>query len=424
MAEQPTTFDEMKLSYKVRLLNQLMALIDKIGLHYKDLSTEQLMVAAMKKTGLSDWGEDVDLVKQELEVRLKSYREDARLTFFGRYIIYETVLRLLANRLLAENDFKTHPEILRQPVTRPLFVTGLPRTGTTLLHRLLGQDPDARVPLLWELMWPTPPPVKAQRDTDPRIQQAADILQQLADTAPLLNSIHGLDPKEPEECVWIMEELFAYMRGNVSSQVKWLLQQDLSPNYRYYRKMLQLLQWHTPGDHWILKSPFHLYKVESILNVFPDACIVQTHRAPETVVASFCSLVASSHKLYSDDVDPLAIGQLTMQIWTRAVKHTMEARARLDPKRFYDVYYEDLMADPVGICRQVYDYFGYDYSPAMETAIKKWLSDNPQNKHGVHRYSLEQFGLNKALVQEQFKEYTEHYQIGARSKMHATKSGQ
>jgi hypothetical protein len=416
MAAQPTTFDEMQLSLPIRMLNRVMGVVDKTGFRWKHLSADGLMSAAMKQTGLSDWGEDLDLFKQELDIRLKSYNEDAQLNFFGRYIIYESTLRLVANRLLSQRDFKAHPEILEQAVNRPLFVTGLPRTGTTLLHRLLSQDPAARIPLLWELMWPSPPPIKAQRASDPRIQQTVDVLRQLRQVAPVLSSIHGFEAEDPEECIWILEEAFSYLRGNVTSQVKWLLQQDLTPNYRYYRKILQLLQWRTPGDHWILKTPFHLYGIDAILNVFPDACIVQTHRAPETVMASFCSLVASSHKLYSDHVDLKDVGELSMYIWKIATKRTMDIRAQADPARFYDVYYEDLMADPVGTCRQVYEYFGYDYSPAMEVAIKKWLNDNPQNKYGVHRYSLEQFGLDKATVQREFKEYTDQYQIGARSK--------
>jgi hypothetical protein len=145
--------------------------------------------------------------------------------------------------------------------------------------------------------------------------------------------------------------------------------------------------------------------MDSIVGVFPDSCIVQTHRDPAEVIASYCSLIATSHRVVSRRVDLHQIGRRAVKHWADAVNRSMRARDRLDPRHFYDVQYEDLLRDPAGVTRGVYEYFGYPFVPAHEAKMVAWLSQNPQNKHGAHRYALEQFGLDRETVRREFAEY-------------------
>ncbi len=408
-----TTLDDVRPVVVVRVINAIGDLLERRGIQISRLSTAKLMADAARRTRLSDWGPDAEAFGAEFELMVRSYREDADLTLLGRVAIRQILTRWLANRLLMQRDWTRHPEILEQPVPRPLFVTGLPRSGTTLLHRLLSQDPEARVPLLWELLWPSPPPTADTRETDPRIEAARDLLRGFHRINPRMAAIHSPGPQEPEECLWLMEELFAYIHANVVSYRDWLLKQDWTPYYRRHRKALQLLQWHCPGDHWILKTPRHTFAMDSILTVFPDACLVQTHRDPAKVIASVCSLIAVAHRTVSRRVDLQEIGKTAVTMWTEAVTRAMTVRAQADPAHFYDVHYDDLLADPVGVTRRVYEYFRYRFTSRHEARARQWLVENPQDKHGAHRYSLEQFGLDRESVRRHFAEYIEQFELGA-----------
>jgi hypothetical protein len=402
-----TTIDEIRLPLPIRITNKIGKTLDKWGIHLAELSAEKLLANAQRKTALTDWGDDK--FSDEFKFLISSYRQDGHLTLVGRIAMRMLFSRWLQNRLLTQRDFEQHPEILQSPIRKPLFVTGFPRSGTTLLHRLLSQDPRARIPLLWELLYPSPPPTTEGRENDPRIKAAGKLLKQAEFITPQVKVIHSLDPRESEECIWLLEEFFSMVHANVETYMEWLLTQDLIRHYKWYRTQLQLLQWRCPGDHWVLKTPFHLFAMDTILTVFPAACIVQTHRDPETVLASFCSLIATSRSIYSENIDLKQIGESALHFWEIAIQRAMKVREENDPSRFYDVYYNDLLTDPMHIVRGIYAHFGYDFTAEMEHNITAWLKQNPQYKHGKHRYSLEQFGLTKAQVQERFAAYTARF---------------
>ena len=224
----------------------------------------------------------------------------------GRLALRQECLRLLSNRLHMQEDLQRCPRIAHTPIKKPLVIVGLPRTGTTVLHHLLAQDPSARVPRLWELLQPSPPPCPGTVATEPRRKRGgADDSQSLC-PRPAFPGAPSLSATGPEECVFLFQQTFmsvvfeAY--GEVPDYINWLLHQDLTPAYRYYRQQLQVLQWRWPGDHWVLKSPHHLFFLDVLLTVFPDACVVQTHRDPATALASLCSLMATTRSLYSQCV--------------------------------------------------------------------------------------------------------------------------
>ena len=178
--------------------------------------------------------------------------------------------------------------------------------------------------------------------------------------------------------------------------------------YRYYRQQLQLLGWHWSG-RWLLKEPVHLFHLNALLEVFPDACIVQNHRDPLTAVPSMCSLVAIVRKRYTNHPDLEELGEYWLNQLANSIERAMQVRTQMNSNYFYDVSYRSLIQDPIDTARQIYNYFGYDWNTKVETNMKQWLDKNPQHKHGVHRYSLGQFGLDETMVSQRFASYYEQF---------------
>jgi hypothetical protein len=193
----------------------------------------------------------------------------------------------------------------------------------------------------------------------------------------------------------------------------WLGAQAMVAPYRFYRQQLQLLGWHWSGDHWVLKAPVHLFNLDALLTVFPDACIVQTHRDPLKVLPSACSLYAIVRGVYTDRVDLRAISEQLLNLLANGLEREMQVRESALAEQFYDVNYSTLVQDPIGTVRRLYEYFGYTFNPRMEENLNRWISENPQHKHGIHRYSLEQFGLEPKVVNRRFVNYRQRFNIPA-----------
>jgi hypothetical protein len=231
--------------------------------------------------------------------------------------------------------------------------------------------------------------------------------------APHFSAIHPLSATGPEECIFLFQNTFMSVVFDAYSEVPdyiaWLLHQDLTPAYRYYQQQLQLLQWQWPGTHWVLKSPQHLFFLDVLLTVFPDACVVQTHRDPATALASLCSLMATARRLYSDRVVEQRLGASCLATWGTALDRMLHVREATDPARFYDLQYEDLLADPIAAVSRIYAHFGYAVTPGMEAGMQRWLAAHPQHQHGVHRYSLTQSGLDCATVARRCAAYLQRF---------------
>ncbi|MCP4107429.1 MAG: sulfotransferase [Desulfobacteraceae bacterium] len=416
--ETDNAFDRIKSQClqhpgSVNMLNRAGIILERLGISPANRSEESLIADACRKTGLSDWGDES--FRTALRVLLESYRKDADLNFIGWLKTHQRLLLHLTNRLYIQDALKRHPEILQEPICRPLFITGLPRTGTTLLHRLLSMAPYNRAPLSWETLSPAPPPDPRTRDTDPRIAEAEKILRNLYRTAPDFASIHPMQAKEPEECVALIMNTFAApvfnIFANLTRYSKWLNEQDPVPIYRYYRQQIQLLQWQFSDCRWILKAPVHIYFMKGLLTMFPDACIVQTHRDPLRVIPSGCSLRATIRRTYSDHVDPSLIGQEFLHYLETVTERNIQIRKSADSAQFFDIHYKDIVQDPAGAVRRICGHFGYEFDSRFEEQIREYLDGNPKNKHGVHRYSLEQFGLTPEMVNSRFASYCERFGI-------------
>ncbi|MCP4107147.1 MAG: sulfotransferase [Desulfobacteraceae bacterium] len=378
-----------------------------------EATADSLMDAACKATGLSDWGDES--IREPLHVLLESYRKDANLNSQGWLEVHQILIMHLGNRLRIQDELKRNSEILKQEIRKPLFIISLPRTGTTILHRLLAQDPSSRPLRYWEALSPAPPPELQTYDTDPRITAAENYLKGFYEAAPEFAAVHMVTARGEEECLFLLANTFKFpsfkLFGRLVQYFEWLDKQDMVSAYRYHRKQLQLLQLHIPTERWVLKTPWHTYALEALLAVFPDACIIQTHRDPLKVIPSYCSLIATFRGPHSDHLDLGVIGRECLHEWETLLNRTMKVRDTVDSARFLDVHYKDIVQDTVGSVRGIYEYFGYAYNDSFGEKMREYLVSNPKDKHGSHHYTLEQFGLNKEMVNQSFAAYCERFGI-------------
>ena len=334
----------------------------------------------------------------------------------------QNLTRALVNRLRLEDLCDRHSEIARLPVESPVFIVGLQRTGTTLLHRLLSCEPSLRPLLAWEGLNPAPYPLSPGRERrapdgrDPRMRLAEVAERGARYLAPAFFAIHPVEAHEPEEDVFLLDLSFVTPTADatlrIPSYTRWMQSVDQRPAYAYMRRVVQLLLWQR-GGRYLGKTPHHLENLDALLDAFPDARIIHTHRDPVRVVASFCSMITHGRRVFSDDVDPHEVGAQLSEKAVRAVGRAMAERERADPKSFIDVAYTDLVADPMKEVRRILDFLGIAPSKDTESAMQRWASTNPQNKHGVHRYRLEDFGIDRADLERRLEPYRTHFGIHA-----------
>jgi hypothetical protein len=398
----------------LRVLNRIGEGLERVGIELVSLDEQRLLDAACRDTGIASFGDEG--FREPLRLLLRSLQNEGRLTLLGRIAARADIAGLLATRLRLEADRKRYPGIADEVIRRPLFVVGLPRTGSTLLHHVLAQDPVGRVARAWEVMEPSPPPERARYDTDPRIGRAARRLAWFDRIAPDFKRIHPLGAELPLECIAIMSASFASPRFHttyhVPSYQTWLASADLHPAYDFHRRFLQHLQWRAPAGHWVLKAPSHVFGFGPLFATYPDAIVVQTHRDPLTVLASVASLTLVLQGAFTDDLDPAEIGAEVTQRWSSGLERAMHARreARVD-ERFVDVRYQDLLRNPMAIVRRIYDRFGMTLSAEAEGRMRRFLARHPKDKHGAHRYTLSVFGLDARELGPRFKSYRERFEL-------------
>jgi hypothetical protein len=399
----------------VRLLNLAGEALRGAGLPLGTLTQERLLDRAARSTGLADFGDPA--FRDRLRLLLDSLEHEAHLTFLGRLVVRADTLRLLENRLRIIDTLKRHPEIERGQIRRPLFILGLPRTGTTILHQLLAQDPAHRVPMTWEVHRPWPPPEAATYDHDPRIAAVEKHFSGVDRILPGFQAIHPMGARLPQECVVLTAHDFATMIYHTTYDVpryqKWLEAADLRPVYGFHRRQLQYLQWRCPARRWVLKSPGHLWALDALLAEYPDALIVQTHRDPLRVVASLTNLVTILRGMCSDRVDPLAVARDWTVRLAAGLSGTMDARRRagLGEERVFDLHFRDFLGNEIAMIRRIYDRFGLDLTTAAEERMRAFLSSHPREKHGLHRYSFAHTGLDSTTERLRYASYEEAFRI-------------
>lgn len=392
----------------IRAVNKFGAMFN--GKVSRRLAPDELIETAQRRSGLTDFGPGD--FREPLGRLLDSCWQDARLNLIGTIALRSDVLRILRNRLLLERDRHLHPKIMQQEIRCPLFVLGLPRTGTTFLHTLLSADPENRAPLTWEVMEPSPP-TNAQRDH--RIRRTSQNLACLEWMAPNFRQLHPVGASLPQECVILMSPSFLSDQFdtmyNVPGYRGWFLEQDLQPAYSFHRRFLQHLQQRENGRRWVLKAPTHMFALPTLLSTYPDAVFIQTHRTPLEAITSVASLITILRRVFSDAVDPIRIGQEALQYWSIALGKFLPQRDQLPSQRILDISYRELQHDPIGTVRSVYEYFGWPFSSVAENRMRDVLARQPRDLHGFHRYEAAQFGLQPQHEDEFFADYCARFDV-------------
>jgi hypothetical protein len=377
------------------------------------MTVEEVIDAATAQSGLTDFGDSAIL--DGLERLLAAYANEARFTPRGAEMMHADVVATMANRMRVEDWLKRHPELLDAPVEKPLFVFGLPRTGTTLAINLLASDPATRSFLRWEIYDPMPPAKPEELHAGPRYDAQVAKNEMALKYMPHIAAIHYEEADSPTECQFLMTPSFAAQvyesQADIPSWRQWFLHEaDYMPAFRYHKRMLQALQSYA-GGRWTLKNPWHPLFLNALTEVYPDARLVMTHRDPAEVVGSACSLIKYVRAIYSDDVDLKGIGESFADTFEVMIARAKAFKAKHGAASIHDVQYADTVRDPMGVVRGIYQRFDMDFTPGIEAAMQGYLDANPKGKHGSHDYDLAEYGLSKEAVRERFKGYIEDYAI-------------
>ena len=374
-----------------------------------------VMGAAQTDTGLDDYGPEADAMVEALTVLVRSANEDADLDEQGEAVFTGMVVSLLTRRLDIERWYREHPEIADQQIASVLFGVGLPRTGSTALSYLLAQDRSVRSLRMWEATQPTPPPELAGEDEDPRFLAAQAAMSGLGSMPDEIKSMLPSSADGPSECLELLNLSFRCAMLDTVAQTPsygaWLVDCDFGPAYRYHERAIKLLQWRRPPNRWRLKTPAHMFGIEALDAVYPDAKFVITHRDPAKVMASLASVETAVVRMYTGKADPLYFGRHCVDDWDRALRGFLAFRDRVGEERFYDIAFADLQADPVGSVRGLYEWLGEDLTAETAAAMQQWWDGSQEDRSagGGHRYTPEEFGLDADELGERFAYYSERY---------------
>jgi len=408
MNSSATTLDQTRPILPVRLLNGCGALLDKTPIARTPLRAVDIIETAKRRCGLDDFGGG-DFF-EGLSRLLDSCQREAQLNLIGRIVLRADLIRLLCSRLFIQRDRKVYPNVVRQEIREPLFIVGLPRSGTTVLHTLLAADPEHRVPLTWEVMTPSPPTGDNEKR---RIQRAISSCNCFNWLAPTFRQVHPVGAELPQECVSLMSPTFMSDQFDamyyVPSYRAWFFRQDLRPAYEYHRRFLQHLQVRRNARRWVLKAPTHMFALPSLLAVYPDALFVQTHRAPLDAMASVSSLITILRRVFSDAVDPLTVCREAIDYWSKTLDRFLQERGRLAEHRVCDVNYVEIRRDPLVVVRRIYAHFGWSLSQKVEQRIRRTLASQPEERHRLHRYDLSQFEVQEAESAARFASYCDRF---------------
>jgi hypothetical protein len=399
------------MSLALKLVNCGYFLAERVGLGPSELDADELLSAACRSTNLWDFGEED--IRTPLSKLLASYCNEASLSPFGRHAARWDVLRLLTNLLVLREQERQHPEVLTQPIERPIFITGVPRSGTTFLHALLAEDPSNLAPRCWQTIYPYP--LHARIDNVTGIAQVNRQLRVFRRLAPELANLHPLDAERPQECTEINAHVFRSLRfdstHDVPSYRDWLHQAGHIPAYRFHRRFLQHLQRHTGPKQWVLKSPDHVFALPALLSVYPDARLVFVHRDPLKVLPSVARLTQVLRTPFASKVDPMQIGRQVSLDWAIGVGRIIEAAQTWPAERIFHVQYRTLIHNPIDTVATLYRHFGIGLSTAATKRMEAFLAQLPRGGYGQNSYRFEDFGLDPEFERARYREYMRVFAI-------------
>lgn len=414
MTQQIRTYTFRDAGLHSRPMRVLNVAARRVGWRGVALDPGSLRKAARKRTGLADFGGSS--IDEALGVLHTSLEQEAGLTAFGRMVLRGLLVGALANRLKLVDWAARHPEVREERIESPWVILGMPRTGTTLLSRLLALDPTVRPLLHWEAADPVPPPTLAGQAEDPRIAQASKEVAQLMRLNPPFRAMHPMAATHSTECVTLfildLRSLSIDTQALLPSYGRWLEKTDVGSAYAIHKLGLQVLQSRVPTQTWSLKTPQHLWHLDALAECYPDAKLVWTHRDPRKVVTSLASLNTSMHRVMSDSVDPLAVGAE----WSHKARVGIERGLDFDERQrgrdwCHHLLYADLMADPVAAMERLYAHFGRELAPLHRRRIETWVSQRSQSAFGRHGYDPADFGFSDARFETEFGDYCARFEI-------------
>ncbi len=388
-----------------------------------ELQVDAILEEAGNRTGgLTDLGDGP--YTDGLDRVLESLRTEAHLNDLGHMIARERMLLHTVNRLNYVEDRKNDPAIAEQTIEKPVFIIGMPRTGTTILHDILAQDPDSRAPMTWETMFPSPPPRAETFHTDPRIAACAATMPAQEEQIPEFKAIHPMGAELSQECVTIMGEAMCtplfHNQFRVPSYEDWVDDEaDWTRVYDFHYRQLQHFQAHNAKDRWVLKTGAHLWGLPQLLATYPDARIVFTHRDPVKSMTSYASLTTLVRGVGSDSVDPAEVAA----DWTPRLRNKLlnairirEAADQYPDAIFYDVLFTDFVRDQFSVAESIYEAFDLPMTDGAAAGMKAFIADNPPGKHGVHAYRPEDYGIVPEQVRAEFAEYIDYFGLPTEEK--------
>jgi Sulfotransferase family len=379
------------------------------------LHVDRIEEDARAQTGLDDTGGDH--YREGLERLVESMNAEGDLTEMGEVMQHARLTALLAARLGVEDTYRLHPEIDNEEIDGPVFVIGLPRTGTTALSQLVAADPQFRSLRMWESGSPVPPPETATEHTDPRIEVAEGNLALMNEAFPLMRSMHHTEATTATECQDLMGMSYrtAHFDGfaRVPSYMEWVVDTDMRETYRYHRRVLRLLQWHCPPTLWHLKTPVHMLALDALVEAYPNARFLWSHRDPAKVIGSVCSLIHYTRSWSSDRDDSFELGAEQLNHWWVAVERAMEFRQRVGDERFGDVSFGDLQTNPVGSLAGALERIGIPFDPQSRASVEAWAGSHEPGGQGTHTYQLSDFGLQADQIRERFAPYCAAFDVEA-----------
>lgn len=369
------------------------------------INSDALHERAAMRAGSSDFG-DSDY-RAGLDVLLNSARESARLEAIATRLS-GVIVDVLAGRLSSQAGWNAHPETLNNAVTAPIIITGLPRSGTTLLHFLMSLDPQFQWTPRWVGEAPLVRPPAEEWADHHQYQAVHDRLEAMFAANPGLRAAHEMGAGLADECMTVLAQNFVnnmfISMFPLTEYRQWFFETDETPSYARYKDNLRLMGARTPDKTWLLKNPSHTIGMAPLLTTFPDARVVVLHRNPVETIASGASLTYRG----ADYWEKQEVGPIRLEVYSRAVKRMAQARAE-HSGHCLDIYYKDLVRDQLGTVRRIYDHYGLELTDETAATMRHWLDQNPQGKHGKHAYSSTEFGISDDDIRREFAEYIADY---------------
>jgi hypothetical protein len=374
-------------------------------MHQMALEFQDIVSAAREKSGAPD--PDSDSWREGLEILLADHAREQSLTERGEQMIRNRYVEALAARMKVDDTIRNNPTVVDAPVKRPVFILGLPRTGTTMISYMMDADPANRSMLRWEAYNGYPPAAPGGLKTDPRCRAELEKDEMMLKMAPHVAAAHWEPGDGPTECVHLLAQDFRSLMLAVLSDTPtyhdWILFTDMESAFAHRKRALQILQ-STNGGRWVLKMPSDSLFIRQLFKTFPDARVIWTHRDPYAAFASSVSMRGNSRAMFNKDSGLDYIRKnFPLQLAMHAARPLEVSKER--PDDFYHLYYDDLVADPLAQMRRIYAWLGDEWTADTEAGMQGWLNDNPQGRHGKHSYSLAQWGFSKKHLEPYFSDY-------------------